>query len=489
MNTGARLGALRFMLGLAAGQVEFDSAEEREASLREAVAYLVGFVRPLVQLLLAARCTAAAARRSTGWVTGSDTWSGVRWRLTRPMPQGSVHVAGRMRLWHGRSKWMGRRSLREVWQGGRMSHQCFRAWRTYVLASGPRAWAVRQGLAFGECPDIVRAEWCGEDEVAGACGPGDGVRSFEAWQLALAFAEWSAAAACSVPASRPRRTVSRLTGLELLQGLWSLTGQPAAVVVARAMLGLRAATEAARRRRTSARAAAEAVLDELIGRVVGGKQQGVELYASLLGHDGGRKRQRPRSSSASEVVSDQSGDDEEDEAVAPGGGSGKEVPEEGVLRVDRTVTGALRVLLKRKAGDEWVAYGALRAPVKAVVNRWERRTLPRRGAASVPKPSGPRRSLTSVGKRAGVPRFRRLVRGTDVLRRRLRGWTCWLASRRVRVGPEWALPEELAASEQEMRMRSHPPVVTDDLEDMWLRGDGWRVEGACGGRGVKRKTR
>jgi hypothetical protein len=57
------------------------------------------------------------------------------------------------------------------------------------------------------------------------------------------------------------------------------------------------------------------------------------------------------------------------------------------------------------------------------------------------------------------------------------------------VGPEWALPEELAASEQEMRMRSHPPVVTDDLEDMWLRGDGWRVEGACGGRGVKRKTR
>jgi hypothetical protein len=55
MNTGARLGALRFMLGLAAGQVEFDSAEEREASLREAVAYLVGFVRPLVQLLLAAR--------------------------------------------------------------------------------------------------------------------------------------------------------------------------------------------------------------------------------------------------------------------------------------------------------------------------------------------------------------------------------------------------------------------------------------------------
>ena len=36
--------------------------------------------------------------------------------------------------------------------------------------------------------------------------------------------------------------------------------------------------------------------------------------------------------------------------------------------------------------------------------------------------------------------------------------------------------------------RRHPPVVSDDLEDMWLRGDGWRVEEANAGRGVKRKT-
>eukprot|EP00966_Prymnesium_polylepis_P160433 3709243-Prymnesium_polylepis.2 len=61
MGRSLRLGALRFMLGLAQGPVEFENAAEREESIRAARAYLVGFVRPLIQLLLRA---ASESRRS-----------------------------------------------------------------------------------------------------------------------------------------------------------------------------------------------------------------------------------------------------------------------------------------------------------------------------------------------------------------------------------------------------------------------------------------
>ena len=91
---------------------------------------------------------------------------------------------------------------------------------------------------------------------------------------------------------------------------------------------------------------------------------------------------------------------------------------------------------------------------------------------------------------AGAPRTLRLaalrVAQGERRHRKLRRWReRWHRGtlRCVRPGPEW--PEGLSDEAEGKRRR----VLLDELDDLELRGEGWRAAVAGEGRGVKKRTR
>ena len=170
-------------------------------------------------------------------------------------------------------------------------------------------------------------------------------------------------------------------------------------------------------------------------------------------------------------------------------GGGEVCVAERIAHARRGPTGALQLLVVRASGDaEWLRYEDLNDNFKRRARVWERLTLHRRGRRAAPPPMGRRGSLSGVGKpKRGAARcFVRLVRGTDALRYRLRGWKGRPKSRVGDVRVQRVLPPEL--EDVCTGPWAHPRVVLDDPEEMGLRGEGWRVAAADLGRGVKRKT-
>ena len=117
---------------------------------------------------------------------------------------------------------------------------------------------------------------------------------------------------------------------------------------------------------------------------------------------------------------------------------------------------------------------------------WARRTLGDIKKAHQARPASARRNPV----RGPPGRYRRLVRGVDCVPSKGR-WARGAyetprsssGSRRPTLGGEPVdLTDDAAAGG-----RRGPVVVADDLAEMELRGDGWRVEMAAKGRGVKRK--
>ena len=127
--------------------------------------------------------------------------------------------------------------------------------------------------------------------------------------------------------------------------------------------------------------------------------------------------------------------------------------------------------------DEWRGRGDFEMPNKeAVLRRWERTAF------------GMRRATEAAT--AGAPRTPRLaalrVAQGERRHRKLRLWReRWHRGtlRCVRPRPEW--PEGLSDEAGGKRRR----VLLDELDDLELRGEGWRAAVAGEGRGVKKRTR
>ena len=150
-----------------------------------------------------------------------------------------------------------------------------------------------------------------------------------------------------------------------------------------------------------------------------------------------------------------------------------------ILHVARLPRRGVKFLIRWKGDgdDEWRSLGDMAMENKeAVARRWVRTAfgVPRAAVASTAgTPRTPRLAASKVAQ--GERRYRKLRRWRE---RWHRG-----TLRCVRPGPEW--PESLSEDAGGKRQR----VLLDELEDLELRGEGWRAAVASAGRGVKKRTR
>lgn len=145
----------------------------------------------------------------------------------------------------------------------------------------------------------------------------------------------------------------------------------------------------------------------------------------------------------------------------------------------------LQVLVRWQGehADSWQEYGSLSKEAKREARAWRRSTLPCGGKASVaPRPEGARE-----GPRV-VQRHARLARGDDLVVADGEAEACYL---RPQVGSAVLKRPGADLRDSDSRgRRCGPRVVSDDLEDMVLRGGLWRLThaevAAGGGRGDPR---
>ena len=150
-----------------------------------------------------------------------------------------------------------------------------------------------------------------------------------------------------------------------------------------------------------------------------------------------------------------------------------------ILHVAKLPRRGVKFLIRWKGGgdDEWRSLGDIAmANKEALARRWERTAF------------GVQRATAASS--AGIPRTPRLaalrVARAERRHRKLRWWReRWHRGtlRCERPGPEW--PESLSEEAGGKRRR----VLLDELEDLELRGEGWRAPVASEGRGVKKRTR
>ena len=113
---------------------------------------------------------------------------------------------------------------------------------------------------------------------------------------------------------------------------------------------------------------------------------------------------------------------------------------------------------------------------EVVLRRWERTAFGVRRAPELTAAGSPRTPRLAAQKAAQAERrYRKLRRWRE---RWHRG-----TLRCERPGPEWpaGLSEEAGATRRR--------VLLDELEDLELRGEGWRAAVASEGRGVRKRTR
>ena len=131
-------------------------------------------------------------------------------------------------------------------------------------------------------------------------------------------------------------------------------------------------------------------------------------------------------------------------------------------------------------------YGCNNERGRRGVDFWARRTLVTEGGRHQTRPAHAHRTP-----RIAARRFRRLTRGEDcepeALHFAKRAYVApRLGSLLRRPGHEDALLDLTEGAGTGGRKRG-PVVVTDELEDMELRGEEWRREAASLGRGVKKR--
>ena len=427
LDAPKRRAALRFMLGL-----PFNPTDSDDLGL--AKAYARGFLRPLIRVLL---CGKAAAVRASNGYGRRDLFSYIRWRMEDATRCGTG--GGGKRKWIPRGMWLQRRCAREAWEGGVWSRSCFRSWRAYVAACGPRAhksWLSRN--PFGDIRAIlhlgggsVRSTFCEKQ--------GGVLVSLRAWEMLSAFNTW---ARCEDSPNFPRcRRPARHES----------AGVGRACMLIRS-ISLPEVAEGEEIRRA---------LDRIISNLVSLVARGAKSTAAIFGKLVSDADKATRISRAKKLRRWRS--DNKPKALGPLRSAfleGTQADGRGNWTVDcllaaRGTHASGFQLLVRWTGphaDAWCPIGSLSKVLKKPAQRLIRATLglhPRPQRTSYAPPHSSR------------TRFYRLVRGGDA------------------KGKVWAPPSFVGFHRFPCALgpdsSRHAKVVSDPLEELDLRGDSWSL--------------